>query len=529
MRTKAIIGGFLFLVLTLGLGGFHWVINRVYVPPGKSLMLRYKGPLIFGEGKIPEGRLANYEAGEIGVLEHLRGPGRHFYCPIWWDRNLVDDLVVEPGEVAIFASKLGGDLPGGQFLVDGELGETDYKGVLRKVYGPGRYRVNPYAYEVEIIKTRMETKHNQSKHSGWVEIPTGYVGVVTNLTNNPITKAVAGIQNNVLPSGIYFTNPKEQQIDIVEIGFLEKTVSVKRAVDRDGRIRLDESGEPMVADDSTGINFPSNDGFPIFMDFTAIWGIMPDQAAEAVRKFGNVMAVEEKVVVPQIESICRNVGSKKGAVELLVGETRQKFQLDTSAEFENVLADKNITLLYGLVRHIYIPQEVRIPIQNANIADELKLTRDQEQLTAKTEATLIESEQKVKLEVARIEADTERMVAGVLAEGKKKAEETAAETEQLVAAIDRKIAELEAQSRVLHGQAEAQASQLLEEAKAQKFSLAVSAFGTGEAYNQWVFASNLPEDIELNLLYAGEGTFWTDLKGFTSTLLGKQARDFSQK
>ena len=27
----------------------HWTINRVYVPEGKSLRLRYKGPLVFGK------------------------------------------------------------------------------------------------------------------------------------------------------------------------------------------------------------------------------------------------------------------------------------------------------------------------------------------------------------------------------------------------------------------------------------------------------------------------------------------------
>ena len=29
-------------------GGFQWFVNRVYVPEGESLLLRYKGPLIFG-------------------------------------------------------------------------------------------------------------------------------------------------------------------------------------------------------------------------------------------------------------------------------------------------------------------------------------------------------------------------------------------------------------------------------------------------------------------------------------------------
>ncbi len=54
----------------------------------------------------------------------------------------------------------------------------------------------------------------------------------------------------------------------------------------------------------------------------------------------------------------------------------------------------------------------------------------------------------------------------------------------------------------------------MEEAKSDRFQLAVEAFGSGSAYNEWVFAENLPQHLDLKLIYAGEGTFWTDIKGF---------------
>ena len=49
MRNKLIgvgIAGVLALVLLYV--GFQWTVNRIYVDEGESLMLRYKGPLIFG-------------------------------------------------------------------------------------------------------------------------------------------------------------------------------------------------------------------------------------------------------------------------------------------------------------------------------------------------------------------------------------------------------------------------------------------------------------------------------------------------
>ena len=520
------------VALVLGVEIFQWTFNRVYVPQGHSLVLRYKGPpLPFLPGNRPvaqPGQFAkvdeNGQPQEIGILKQMRGPGRHFVWIGWWETKLIPDVVVKPGQVAVVSSKMGEDLKNGQFLVDGDLDETTQKGILRKVFGPGTYRINDYAYNVKVIEEETIKSDLQVKHAGWVSIPTGYVGVVTNLTDNPITKAVAGIQEKVLQPGLYPVNPNEQHVDIVGIGFTEKSVKTNLK-SLDGVPILDESGEPAVLDDESGISFPSNDGFRIHMDFTAVWGIMPDQAADVIRKFGTLDAVEAKVVVPQIESICRNQGSSLGAVDLLVGDTRRKFQEQVSDTFEKILEDKGLTLLHGFVRNIHIPLDVREPIQQKFVADELKLTRDQELLTAGTEATFREAEKKVELETERIKAETMKLVAQAEAEGEKQAEETKAETLKLSAVIARKTAELESEASVILGKAKAGAKQLEAETKSELFTLAVSAFGSGSAYNQWTFATGLPDDVQLDTLYAGEGTFWTDLKGFTDVMTGRQTME----
>ena len=513
--------------------GVHWTVNRIYVEEGHSLLVRYRGPFFGHADSAPKGEFAvedDKETGasrQIGVHKRLRGPGRHFYCWLWWEYKDVLDLVVLPGEVAIITSKLGDALPEGEFLVDfmdadgnikrdGQLGETRHKGVLRKALGPGRYRINPYGYEHKIVKRQAEKDGNQIKHSGWVEIPTGYVGVETYLTDNKELGKRKGVQSNVLPPGLYAVNPRERQIDIVEIGYREVSIAVKKQT-RNQQIVYDESGEPLAVPE-TGISFPSNDGFKIQMDFTAVWGVMPSQAPQIVRTFGNVAAIEQKVILPQSESICRNNGSKMGAVELLVGNTRQEFQQNTSVEFQEVLKSKNVTLLYGLVRHIYIPRNVRIPIQNGYIANELKLTREQERDTATTEARLREEEKKVGLMSEKVRVETDKLVANVAAEGEKTAREISAETEQKVAEVDRKVAELEAKRDVVLGKANAGAEELQRKAVADKFRLAVEAFGSGGAYTKWQFAEGLPHDIDLNLFYAGEGTLWTDLKNITPTV-----------
>lgn len=491
---------------------FEWTVNRVYVPEGRSLQLQYKGPFfgsLFGEPQYASpGFWA--EEGEIGVRKELRGPGRHFYCPIWWNRVLVDDVLIAPGQVGIVTCKLGKDLPEGQFLVDGDIGGTEFKGILRKALTPGRYRINPYGYEIKIVDTVTEPSGVQIKHSGWVDIPAGFVGVVTNLADDPATGEKQGVQSTVLQPGIYPINGREQQVDIVGIGLWETTLGVEKSRKSDGTLNLDSSGEPVVQDGEMGINFPSSDGFNIQMDFTAIWGLTPEQAPHAVSSFGNISAVENKVILPQTESICRNNGSRYTAVQLLVGEDREKFQQQIVQEFQKVLAEKQVTLQYGLVRHIYIPREVREPIQMAFVADELKLTREQEQLTARMEALLGEAEQSVELEKERVLVDTDRMFQSAVAEGDRQAKQMDAQTARQVAQIERQTAELKAEAATVLAEAESKGQQMIEEAKAEKFGLAVKAFGNPNAFNDWTFASSLPDDMELKFLYAGPGTLWTD-------------------
>ncbi len=506
------------MIAVLAYGAFDWYFCRVYVPEGYSLQLRYKGPLLLSAVEPPPGRLA--EEGQVGVMREMKGPGRHFYNPIYWERTIVPDVVVMPGEIGIVTSKVGDALPPGEFLVDGDLqGESSVKnqGILRKVFGPGRYRANPYAYQFKIVGTERTNSGSQEKICGWVEIPTGYVGVVTMQASNPTLGVAAGIQDKVLPPGLYPVNPKEQQIDVINIGYRETSIQTVQQTDAKGKPMVDIEGEPIPVV-GTGINFPSNDGFDIQLDFSAIWGVMPEDAAEVVRTFGNIDAVDSKVIEPQSESICRNSGSKMGAIELLVGDQREAFQAGVSSDFKEVLADKRITLLYGLVRHIYIPADVREPIQKGYVSDELKLTRDEESKTARIEANLREAEKKVDLEAERVRVDTDRMRSSVLAEGERKAREIGAETEQLIAKIDRETAELNAKKTVMLGRANSEAKRLQAEATSGKFVLAAKAFGSTEAYNKWEFAEQLPENLDLKLFYAGQGTLWTDLKNITPTL-----------
>ncbi len=527
-------------VLFAYFGIWQWGFCRIEVPPGYSLLLRYRGPWPFGTVRqAPEGTLVQTDASgrplQVGVLETMPGPGRHFYSPLEYETELVKDQIIPPGKIGILFAKFGKSLPPGTLLVD----EPGYHGIRRQVLTPGRYRINKYAYDLTTVDVDacVESKTRLKRREGDPTlIPPGYVGVVTNKTDDPRTQQTQGIQKRVLQPGIYFLNPEEKRVDVISVGYTETTLMVEtdrraagESVSDENRPRGDRLGKTTSRDPvyvpGKGIEFPSNDGFLIHLDFTTIWGITPLQAPDVVRRFGTLKDVEEKVVLPQIGSICRLHGSKQGAVDLLVGDTREAFQDETAEELQTVLESKGLSLLFGLTRHIYVPAQVREPIQRAKIADELTKTREQEQLTAKAQADLTEAKAKVTLEERRTRAETEKMVAEATAEGEKKAKEIDANTERLKAEIDAKTAAIEAQSTKVLGEAEAKRVGLTREAEAERFRLYVEALGNPEAYNRYVFAEGLPDDLRLGVFYAGPGTFWTDLKGFEQALLGKIASE----
>jgi hypothetical protein len=539
LRIAAKAGLALVVVAAIGyIGVWQWMFCRIEVPPGHSLLIRYKGPWPFGtRPQAPEGTLVQTDAAgrplQVGILEAMPGPGRHFYSPLEFETTLVKDEVIPPGKIGVVVSRIGKPLPEGAYLVD----EKGYRGILRKVLTPGRYRINTYGFEVKVVDVDACAEVNakvQRKAEDPTLIPPGYVGVVTNKASDPSTGQERGIQKQVLQPGIYFLNPEEKRIDIVSIGYSETSLTVEaRRPDGAPASSTPDLGSSTTDDPvyvaGKGIEFPSSDGFPIHLDYTAIWGILPEQAPEVVRQFGTLKDVEQKVILPQIESICRLHGSRRGAVDLLVGDTREQFQDETSAELERILTAKKLSLLFGLTRHIYVPKAVREPIQKAKIADELTKTRDQEQLTAKAQAELTEAKAKVVLEERRTKAETEKMVAEVAATGEKTAKEIEAMTEKLKAEVDAKSAAIEARTTLVLGEAQAKSVKLSKEAKAERFQLLVKAMGGPESYDRYIFAEGLPADLRLGIFYAGPGTLWTDLKGFEQTMLGKLATDAQAK
>ncbi len=532
--------GFVFIAAAAA-GAAVWFTFRVYVPENKcAVIIRKMGKT------LPTGQLIATEPGFRGIQEEVLGPGRYFYNPIVWDYEIKPLTTISAGDpstwewihslnerqrdalragtfefkgefprIGVVTRKVGLKPAPGQVIVKRDSG---MQGILEEVLTPGTYKLNPYVYDVQLYPA--------------IVIPAGFVGVVTNLfgelptmdaspepdesSADPETasyvRALAepgqrGTLRDVLQPGVYFINPKLQKITLLEIGFNEYS-----------QIKLSET-------ENYRISFPSDTGYLIRVGVTVVWGIHPQHAAEIINEFGNVDRVLDKVIGPQLRSICRNIGSTYAARDFIQGEKREEFQRDLTAELQRICGGKNVEVLIALVREIEVhaptagaeggevTEDLKRTIQQSYVAIESRLTMAKQREAATVRAKLEEERKKVDIARETITAETRVMVARVLAEAEKAAAQIDAHAQLEVATIQQEVAQLDAQRIEILGLANADVKKMAKEAEAKGYEMLINAFGSGHAYNLYTFAENFqPESIRL--FFAGNGTFWTDLSRF---------------
>ena len=193
-------------LFVLGSFAFVWIFCRVYVGPGEMAIVTSKT----GDELPPGAILA--EPGQKGVQRIPLGEGRHFLNPVTHDWRIVAAITIPAGSVGVVTSKNGRELAPGEILAP----DRDSKGVWKDVLGPGRYRLNPEGYDVKVMSA--------------INIPIGYVGVVTSQTGKPAAAGSfagpgeKGVMEKVLQPGLYYVNPRAYQVDVVEIGMNQVSI-----------------------------------------------------------------------------------------------------------------------------------------------------------------------------------------------------------------------------------------------------------------------------------------------------------------
>ncbi len=421
---------------------WQWGFCRFYVGPDQMAVITAK----IGDA-LPPGQILA-KKGQHGIQEDVLGEGRHFLNPWFYEREIRPVVVIPPGKVGVVTSKVGEDLPEGEFLA-----ERGQKGIWRNVLGPGKYRMNPAGYQIDVVDA--------------ISIPIGYDGVVTSLSGKqtpPSAVCEAGREGRAqrrAAAGPVFRESARIQggragdrrqpglaarqgrrgghhqgaDDVAERG--DGAPAAERAAGAAGeagrlhalRVQLRHApraagraapapGEvalgykdsrrkwsPKLSDEMprTGsrrrtaslsfvlnqfVEFPSRDGFEISLDMTVEFELLPKNVAWIFRTYGDLPAAVDKVIMPQILSVSRLKGSAYGAKDFIVGEGREKFQNELTDALAQTLAEKRITIHNALIRHVNVPEQILDPIQQASLAQEQDLTNQEKQNTAKKQAEL---------------------------------------------------------------------------------------------------------------------------------------------
>ncbi len=547
------------LLVVLVLAGpwlvWQWGFCRFYVGPDQMAVITAKT----GE-TLPQGQILAKE-GQRGIREDVLGEGRHFLNPWLYERSIRPVVLIEPGKVGIVTSKVGEGLPEGEFLA-----ERGQKGIWRNVLGPGKYRMNPVGYQIDIVDA--------------IVLPIGYDGVITSLsgTQTPphafAKSGEKGVRSDVLQPGLYYVNPREYKVDVLEIGVNQVSlvgkdggavitkglmVSDNAAMNRlqqnvleeqqakradymrsesSSGMRLRKSRKPASAPKKTKksssaamsqsqqaqaasvpgfilnqfVEFPSRDGFEISLDMTVEFELLPKNLAWLFRSYGDLPAAVDKVIMPQILSVSRLKGSAYGAKDFIMGEGREQFQDELTAALRKTLGEKRIVIHNALIRHVNVPNQILDPIQQASLAQEQDLTNQEKQNTAKRLAQLNTGLSLIDQRREQVAQETEKIKAVIKADEDKQVAEIKGDTIRQAAEIEKETAGVNAERITTLGTADAKVVRLVEGERAKGLQLKVKAFGDAEAYNLWTLAQGLDEDLSINILHSGPGTLWTDLE-----------------
>ena len=552
-------------VVALAYGAYLWFFCRIYVPAGMMAVVTAK------TGKQPASGVILVEKGEKGIWREVLAEGRHFLDPVLYDVKLCQNISIPLGKVGIVTSKVGSELPPGEIIA----ADSNGKGVQREVLGPGVYRLNPEGFKVEIMDA--------------INIPPGYVGIVTSQTGKApqpgkfAAPGEKGVMQDILQPGLYYINSYAFQINVIEIGMNQVTMSgnAKGESVVSGRSQLAAANStlqsmaantlkfqtelrrqtvrpvpqkqaprvarkvysrnravPMAAraDAATenaaknyeapsqifglsrAVEFPSRDGFKVLLDMTVEFELLPEKISLIYMLYGDLPQVVEKILLPQVLSVSRLKGSSYRAQDFIMGDGREKFQLDLRNELVNALKSKHIVVHNAIIRNVEIPRDILTPIQAVSLAQEQNLTNVAMQNTAKKLAELNTETELIEQRRQEVRQETEKIVAGINAERKREVAAIDASTQLKVAEIQLKKSEIIAKTNQLKGETETKARFLVENEKARGELLRAKAVGDGSLLAQLIMVNTLNPQVKVNIIHAGEGTLWTDLKGAAVSL-----------
>lgn len=450
---------------------WKWEIERIEVPPGKFLVVIHR----WGRNLPPEEIVAPDESFK-GVLEAVRGPGRHFLNPFFYGHEIHEMVNIPAGKCGILTRRFGKPIPPERIDAGEFLAGTGEKGIVAEPLMPGTYSINPHGYDLKVVDA--------------VEVKAQFVGVrTTKVGKDPGTlppekrqgsyvvaeDGYRGVQQRYLPPGTYYVNPFVEAITPIEV--------------RSHKVDFDD------------ISFPSRDGFTLQPRIQVEYAVTKDQAAELLVRItdeGEISQADhsrediarneilQKVVLPHIRGFARLEGSNFNATDFILvpGETdeavinaRERFREALLEAIKPRCADLGIDIRAVSVGQMEPPPELAREISDRE-------TALAEQLRNKEMVKQYTNEQALKAQEAQAMQKRERVQAETrLAQAETQAQQSVdVEKQKLTALVKVAESQLEAareQAKATRSKAEAEAAVITAQNEAEVAALRTSVEGFG--------------------------------------------------
>lgn len=523
LLTFALFAGLLVLGIILFSG---WIT----VPQGHFVvMMRKTGSNLTNEQLLAT--TPDFKGMQLEIVKE----GYHYLNPYsWWWTDPIPATVIPENKVGILTRKYGTPLPEGQVLAN-KPGE---KGIMEEILLPGRHYINTYAYSVDV--------------TDMVKLDPGYMGVVTSLVGKDpadanvfvVKEGERGTQPYLLPPGTHPKYSNKWMYRVVPIDMRSQ--------------KLELAGE-------TGVDFLSEDGFPIHTEGTIEYALDQKKLAEMFVMFvdekdqAGQKNIENKLIVPLGRSLYRIYGAQHKAVDYLIGSTRVAIQNEIERQLKAECAKEGISIRSFVIRTIEPPQQIRSQYERrelakrqreqyrAEIAKEIgyaaieggkpKLGPDGQPLFDHGVPVIeggkprLDASGQVAFEGGRLSKELQTqmkdraekigMVRLEIAQVTRQAEQysnvesTRANQRLEVAKLELDAANDRAAQKVAMGEAAAAVIRLKNQAQVAGIKDNVQAFGGGDKYAQYLLATRLAPSIK-NIWSNTDGTFADIFKSLTS-------------
>ena len=442
---------------------FIWFFCRIEPGAGEIAVLIRKT----GEN-LPHGQVIALEAKQKGIQLDVLAEGRYFRNPYTWSWKIQRILDVPAGKLAVLTRLYGAELPPGRIIA-----EDSQRGIVRDILRPGKYRINPYAYDVAEFSA--------------INIQPGHVGVVTALTgqdvlNNdlPMDKrntfmveaGMKGVTGMLLDPGTHYLNP-----------YIYNTVEVNL------------QSQPFEMSGKDVINFLTLDGFTVTVEGYIEFAIDRPDAAFLTHRVGDMDDIIKKLILPRARGFSRIEGSKHPAVNFIVGETRQKFQNDLETHLRSKAKGWGIDIKAVNIRKIIVPDEIASINRARELAVQDAAKYEQQIVQAKSKAELTKQEMLAIQNREKVEADTRRIRAVIDAEQNQSVRVIAARKELDVAKVEYEAALFQSDAILLTAGGEKDAIKAKNEAEAYVLASRVAAFGTGANFARYTLYEKIAPQV----------------------------------